>query len=423
MMTDTWTWATVTQATPLRIKVDGDTSALDATTDNLVGSLAVFDRVRVHLHSDGIIVTGLQGGQTRFANPLLFSWVGAAEASESVLKTDVGAEVRRNLHRNPRALTTVTDGNRHVAISSGDTEAPNYTWGGRNDWLFLARGTGIGTFRTSVLEASLIDGDAYTVSALVANPNATAITFNMDWCDNGVTAFTLAPGESRRIAMTASRADYTSMYRFADLEAPGDGSAVLITEVLIEQGGLRPYFDAATQDQNPVTVGYLNERATANPAPYTLMERNTRGTAKVATPTETGDIANKGYADALGYVGTWAGTIMRRDENARAKVADPAVDDDIANRGWVEARKWVGDAQSVNGVDMNTVKTSGNYFGYSQTNSAYNSISTFLVLAYSPNWVIQIQFAIKSDGQPENAVYMRSYHTGTTWSAWALLAL
>ena len=61
-MTDTWTWATVTQATPLRIKVDGDTSALDATTDNLVGSLAVDDRVRVHLHSDGIIVTGIQGG-------------------------------------------------------------------------------------------------------------------------------------------------------------------------------------------------------------------------------------------------------------------------------------------------------------------------------------------------------------------------
>jgi len=61
-MTDTWTWATVTQASPLRIKVDGDTTALDATTDDLVGSLAVDDRVRVHLHADGIIVTGLQGG-------------------------------------------------------------------------------------------------------------------------------------------------------------------------------------------------------------------------------------------------------------------------------------------------------------------------------------------------------------------------
>ena len=69
-MTDTWTWATVTQATPLRIKVDGDTSELDATTDNLVGSLAVSDRVRVHLHADGIIVTGIQGGGNR-SNPNL----------------------------------------------------------------------------------------------------------------------------------------------------------------------------------------------------------------------------------------------------------------------------------------------------------------------------------------------------------------
>ena len=76
MMTDTWTWATVTQATPLRIKVDGDTTALDATTDNLVGSLAVDDRVRVHLHADGIIVTGLQGGV-----------VGTTEATSATANT------------------------------------------------------------------------------------------------------------------------------------------------------------------------------------------------------------------------------------------------------------------------------------------------------------------------------------------------
>ena len=79
-MTDTWTWATVTQATPLRIKVDGDTSALNATTGDLVGSLAVDDRVRVHLHADGIIVTGLQGG----GDPIIpvgggITWWGASD--------------------------------------------------------------------------------------------------------------------------------------------------------------------------------------------------------------------------------------------------------------------------------------------------------------------------------------------------------
>jgi len=61
-MTDTWTWATVTQASPLRIKVDGDAAELNATTDDLVGSLAVDDRVRVHLHADGIIVVGRMEG-------------------------------------------------------------------------------------------------------------------------------------------------------------------------------------------------------------------------------------------------------------------------------------------------------------------------------------------------------------------------
>jgi len=79
-MIDTWTWATVTQATPLRIKVDGDATALDATTDNLVGSLAEGDRVRVHLHADGIIVTGLQGG----GDPIIpvgggITWWGASD--------------------------------------------------------------------------------------------------------------------------------------------------------------------------------------------------------------------------------------------------------------------------------------------------------------------------------------------------------
>ena len=94
-MTDTWTWATVTAVSPLRIKVDGDTTALDATTDDLVGSLAVDDRVRVHLHADGIIVTGLQGGGTpeataATANTLaLRNGSGQLKAADGVADDDV----------------------------------------------------------------------------------------------------------------------------------------------------------------------------------------------------------------------------------------------------------------------------------------------------------------------------------------------
>jgi len=61
-MTDTWTWATVTQASPLRIRVDGDTAALDTTPETLVASLLLAERVRVHLHNDGVIVIGRSGG-------------------------------------------------------------------------------------------------------------------------------------------------------------------------------------------------------------------------------------------------------------------------------------------------------------------------------------------------------------------------
>ena len=88
MMTDTWTWATVTQASPLRIKVDGDTTPLDATTDDLVGSLAVDDRVRVHLHADGIIVTGIQGGGTPEATAATPNTLALRDANARIKAAD-----------------------------------------------------------------------------------------------------------------------------------------------------------------------------------------------------------------------------------------------------------------------------------------------------------------------------------------------
>jgi len=130
MMTDTWTWATVTQATPLRIKVDGDTSALDATTDNLVGSLAVDDRVRVHLHADGIIVTGVQGGvvgtteaTAATANTLaLRDGDGQLKAADGVADDDVATKGQLDA----RAVTTLfsgsADGGSNVSLSPPATD-------------------------------------------------------------------------------------------------------------------------------------------------------------------------------------------------------------------------------------------------------------------------------------------------------------
>lgn len=61
----TFTWAKVTATSPLRIKLDGDLSALPITPDVLiaVGSLAINDRVRVEITSaNKVIVIGRAGG-------------------------------------------------------------------------------------------------------------------------------------------------------------------------------------------------------------------------------------------------------------------------------------------------------------------------------------------------------------------------
>ncbi|QNO14917.1 phage tail protein [Alkalicella caledoniensis] len=70
--------------------------------------------------------------------------------------------------------------------------------------------------------------------------------------------------------------------------------------------------------------------------------------------------------------------------------------------------------ESVNGVDMNTVLSTGFYHGFSQTNSAFNSISTFIVINYSNDWIVQIQFAPKAAIE----AWIRARHSGTTWTAW-----
>ena len=127
-MTDTWTWATVTQASPLRIKVDGDTTALDATTGDLVGSLAVSDRVRVHLHSDGIIVTGIQGGGNRSNPNLLINSNFMVNQRGYVSGTDLALNAygfdrwKASTATSRMTFTTAPQG-QQVTIASGDSFA------------------------------------------------------------------------------------------------------------------------------------------------------------------------------------------------------------------------------------------------------------------------------------------------------------
>jgi microcystin-dependent protein len=60
--TERWTWATVTQSDPLRIRLDGETVALDITPENLAGSLLPGERVWVQVSGRRVLVTGRAGG-------------------------------------------------------------------------------------------------------------------------------------------------------------------------------------------------------------------------------------------------------------------------------------------------------------------------------------------------------------------------
>lgn len=59
---DRWTWATVTSASPFRIRLDGDAEALPSTPDTLFQGAAVGQRVWVQLTSHRVIVHAPAGG-------------------------------------------------------------------------------------------------------------------------------------------------------------------------------------------------------------------------------------------------------------------------------------------------------------------------------------------------------------------------
>lgn len=62
---DRWLWATVTAASPLRIRLDGDASELPITPDSLARHLVVDDRVLVAILSRRLTVIGRALGEAR----------------------------------------------------------------------------------------------------------------------------------------------------------------------------------------------------------------------------------------------------------------------------------------------------------------------------------------------------------------------
>ena len=107
----------------------------------------------------------------------------------------------------------------------------------------------------------------------------------------------------------------------------------------------------------------------------------------------------------------------------------PQIDTSLTKSGFAADAKAAGDAlaalnrwgaKSVNNTDMNTVKTTGFYYGYTgMTNAAVNTISVWEVIAYSSDWVVQRQTVLDNNGKGET--YERRFYGGNKWTAWKTL--
>ena len=101
---------------------------------------------------------------------------------------------------------------------------------------------------------------------------------------------------------------------------------------------------------------------------------------------------------------------------AGAKANVQAQLDKLVSDHAILAARWF---KPVNNTDMNTVKTTGFYYGHTgMVNAAVtdNASTIWEVIAYSSDWGVQRQTVINSNGTTET--YERSWYAGSSWSAW-----
>lgn len=68
-------------------------------------------------------------------------------------------------------------------------------------------------------------------------------------------------------------------------------------------------------------------------------------------------------------------------------------------------------------VDCNNMKEEGKYAAYQWENSPISFIGVLEVIKYSSDWIMQVMYGINSNPN----MYIRSFYSGTTWSAWKQL--
>lgn len=172
--------------------------------------------------------------------------------------------VRTNHMKNPRlqATSTSTEIRRNLAsteipVPVGDATVTSVTYRGESWWRLVNTTANHGA-RKMVDLSELTNGVTYTASWEVLNDGATPVTINVDFCDAGITTYTIAPGEQRRVWATGSLATYTSVMRFTDLAPTVAGTGLLVRNIMVERGNRpRPYFNGDSPTDAGLTFSWL----------------------------------------------------------------------------------------------------------------------------------------------------------------------
>ena len=150
-----------------------------------------------------------------------------------------------------------------TALNAEISHTTNVTYAG-STWTraTVISGTGFPINRQYVSLSELDNGETYTASVTVANDQTVSQTVTLDWCDTASVTVTLAPGETRRIKTTSSRALYDSTFRFADLHVNQDAGgtrSVLFKDWMIEKGTTPgDFYFAGTGDFTYAWTGTAN---------------------------------------------------------------------------------------------------------------------------------------------------------------------
>lgn len=136
----------------------------------------------------------------------------------------------------------------HAVVGLGTVTnfSTSYSWAGKT-WNRATVGAVNNGMRNNVPLVDLVPDQLYTIAVTFGNPNAGNISVVMDWCDTTSSAIVaLAPNEIKVVTFTASRASYTSTFRFLDMVATSTGVDLLTADILITPQTSTTFFNGNT---------------------------------------------------------------------------------------------------------------------------------------------------------------------------------